>query len=153
LGTVYLLRVCRLLVTTAGMGMGVDIRCDIVFKLARFDSFVRDIALVVIVGVPTTEWKLAQQVSGREKKLSDQQELLFWFLPAFLTANRQIGRAARDGSQGAAVILASKGDSGHPALKSLFGKRPKPGASTRLPCLVDGLADVFKLSIADGGFQ
>jgi hypothetical protein len=47
---------------------------DIVFKLARFDSFVRDIALVVIVGVPTTEWKLAQQVSGREKKLSDQQE-------------------------------------------------------------------------------
>jgi hypothetical protein len=60
---------------------------------------------------------------------------------------------ARDGSQGAAVILASKGDSGHPALRKLFSKRPKPGAGPQLHCLVDGLAEVFKLSRVDGGFN
>lgn len=58
------LRSCRLLVTTAGMGMGVDIRWCSGPSYSATIYIARDIALVLVVGIPTTEWRLAQQVGS-----------------------------------------------------------------------------------------
>ena len=60
-----------------------------------------------------------------------------------------MGRAARDGTQGVAIVLVLKGDTSAPALQGLFSRRrARPGI--RLPCLVDSLAAVFTLSKAHG---
>ena len=58
------LRSCRLLVTTASMGMGVDIRWCPGSSYSTTMYIARDIALVLVVGIPATEWRLAQQVGS-----------------------------------------------------------------------------------------
>ena len=61
----------------------------------------------------------------------------------------QVGRAARDGSQGAAVVITTKGDTGHKELKKLFCKKGQ-GRQKEPGCLVDGLSKIFQLSNPDG---
>ena len=61
----------------------------------------------------------------------------------------QVGRAARDGSQGAAVVITTKGDTGHKNLKKLFCKK-RQGRQKEPGCLVGGLSKIFQLSNPDG---
>jgi hypothetical protein len=48
------------------MGMGVDIRWCTGSSNITTMYIDRDIALVVVVGIPSTEWRLAQQVDRRK---------------------------------------------------------------------------------------
>ena len=58
----------------------------------------------------------------------------------------QVGRAARDGSQGACVILAPKGTRRSKALGKLVSQQ----ASKKGECLVEGLAKLFTLTDPSG---
>ena len=58
-----IVRMCRLLIATNAGGMGSDIRwvyADVRFPYNICDP--RDLYLVVVVGLPSSTWKLAQQV-------------------------------------------------------------------------------------------
>ena len=58
----------------------------------------------------------------------------------------QVGRAARDGSQGACVVLAPKGTRKSKALGKLLSQQ----ACKKAECLVEGLAQLFTLTDSDG---